>query len=101
MAFERLGDKRAADVLAAVLMIPGMRGHARKTLTDAAAPTGHNAKDKAERTESLRELVLARALFRCGDKGGLGENILREYAQDLRGHYARHATAVLSKFGET
>ena len=39
--------------------------------------------------------MLARALYRCGDKDGLGEKILRAYANDLRGPIARHAQAVL------
>ena len=50
-----------------------------------------------ERSEPLREIILARALYRCGDHEGLGQTILREYAQDLRGHFARHATAVLER----
>ena len=41
--------------------------------------------------------MLARALYRCGDQEGLGEKILRQYAQDLRGHLARHAQAVLAE----
>jgi hypothetical protein len=36
-------------------------------------------------------------LYRCGDHEGLGEKILKEYASDLRGHYARHAAAVLEE----
>ena len=43
-----------------------------------------------------RELLLARALYRCGDCQGVGEKILREYVEDLRGHLSRHAQAVLS-----
>jgi hypothetical protein len=39
--------------------------------------------------------VLARALFRCGDYQGVGKKILESYTQDLRGHLARHAQAVL------
>jgi hypothetical protein len=49
------------------------------------------------RRVSLRELLLARALYRCGDYQGLGEKVLKEYTSDLRGHLARHATAVLEK----
>ena len=49
------------------------------------------------RRDSLRELVLARALYRCGDYQGLGEKILRQYIDDLRGHLSRHAQAVLQK----
>jgi hypothetical protein len=43
----------------------------------------------------LREIVLARALYRCGDHQGLGRKILEEYRHDLRGLFARHASAVL------
>jgi hypothetical protein len=49
----------------------------------------------ATRIESLREIMFARALYRCGDFEGVGENTLRACAQDLRGHLARHAPAVL------
>jgi hypothetical protein len=41
--------------------------------------------------------MLARALYRCGDDQGLGRKILQQYAQDLRGHYARHALAILNE----
>jgi hypothetical protein len=40
--------------------------------------------------------MLARALYRCGDHERLGETTLRRYAEDLRGHLARHAQAVLA-----
>ena len=46
---------------------------------------------------SIRELILARAVYRCGDYEGIGEKTLKEYARDLRGHYARHAQAVLEE----
>ncbi|HNT87887.1 MAG TPA: hypothetical protein PKL84_08480, partial [Candidatus Hydrogenedentes bacterium] len=45
------------------------------------------------------ELLLDRALYRCGDFEELGEGILHEYAHDLRGHLARHAQAVLGLTG--
>ena len=47
------------------------------------------------------ELILARALYRCGDYEGLGEKILNEYINDYRGHYSRHAFAVLNKGKKT
>ena len=49
------------------------------------------------RRESLRELFLARALYRLGDHNGVGAATLRAYATDLRGHLARHAQAVLNE----
>jgi hypothetical protein len=45
---------------------------------------------------ALRELIVARALYRCGDQRGLAEGILRQYEQDLQGPLARHAQAVLA-----
>jgi hypothetical protein len=51
------------------------------------------------RRESLRELLLARALYRCGDYQGVGKRILESYTHDLRGHLARHAQAVLEAGG--
>ncbi|MBT3377466.1 MAG: FAD-dependent oxidoreductase [Lentisphaerae bacterium] len=52
---------------------------------------------KKRRTKSGRtSLVLARALYRCGDWDGLGRKVLEVYARDVRGHYARHARAILA-----
>lgn len=96
MALERMGDPRAAAPLAALLRQPGMTGFATANLEAARLQMRPNPNDNVQRNESLRELVLARALFRCGDHEGLGERILRQYASDLRGHYARHAQAVLA-----
>ncbi|MBM3854955.1 MAG: FAD-dependent oxidoreductase, partial [Verrucomicrobia bacterium] len=96
MALERMGDARAAAPLAALLRQPGMAGFATPDLAAARRQMRPSPTDNVQRNESLRELVLARALFRCGDHEGLGARILREYATDLRGHYARHAQAVLA-----
>ena len=48
-------------------------------------------------TTSLRELILARALYRCGDHNGLGKKTLGAYSNDFRGHYATHARAILGE----
>ena len=95
MALEHLADPAAAGPLAGLLSAPGMTGHATTTLADALAQADGSKTQTRPRNDSLRELLLARALYRCGDRDGLGERILRRYAADLRGHYARHATAVL------
>ncbi|MBM3892385.1 MAG: FAD-dependent oxidoreductase, partial [Verrucomicrobia bacterium] len=97
LALETLGDPRGAVPLAELLAKPYMTGHAFPTVEKAKQDTGPGGAETKPRNDSLRELVLARALFRCGDKDGLGERILKQYAQDLRGHYARHAQAVLDE----
>lgn len=98
LALELIGDPAAAQPLAELLAKPGMSGHAHPNIQVAkekGVPGGTNAEQT--RRESLRELMLARALYRCGDAHGLGEKILRDYTQDLRGHLARHAQAVLAE----
>ena len=100
LALEMLRDRTAAPVLAEHLMKPGMAGFAHDTLAKArelaaASPGGTNATQT--RRDSLCELVTARALYRCGDYNGLGEAVLGQYVEDLRGHFARHAKAVLEE----
>jgi hypothetical protein len=98
LAAELIGDQSAAEPLADLLSKPGMTGHVHDDVAIAmekGAPGGTNSEQT--RRDSLRELLLARALYRCGDHNGIGEKILRAYAQDLRGHLARHAKAVLDE----
>lgn len=97
LALETLKDPAAAAPLAALLSKPGMRGHAMTDIEAAITNLPASATDTSLREGSLRELILARALYRCGDYQGLGKQILTEYSKDLRGHYARHALAVLKE----
>jgi len=96
LALELIGDPAAAKPLAELLAKPGMSGYVHTDIDIARqreAAGGTNAEQT--RRESLRELMLARALFRCGDHNGVGRKILESYTHDLRGHLARHAKAVL------
>jgi len=97
IALETLGDTAAAGPLAEFLKKPGITGHAFTNIEVAMRRTPPGPEDTLTRNLSLRELVLARALYRCGDYENIGKNILKEYAYDLRGHYARHAGAVLKE----
>jgi len=92
IALEQIADPTAAEPLARFLNKPGMGGHAMTELE----PLINHPQEKRHRLASLREIVLARALYRCGDWQGLGEGILQEYQQDIRGLFARHASSVLS-----
>ncbi len=88
MALEWLADPRAAKPLAELLRQSGMGGHAVTSIDQ-------RASSDRTRMTATRELILARTLYRCGDWQGLGEKTLRQYSHDLRGHFARHAQAVL------
>ncbi|MHC4405122.1 MAG: FAD-dependent oxidoreductase, partial [Planctomycetota bacterium] len=96
LALEQLGDPAAAEPLARLLRKPGMGRHAMTRLE----PLYDRQRDKRRRTGPLREIVLARALYRCGDHEGLGQEILEQYRRDVRGLFARHAAAVLSGNGK-
>ncbi|MBM4093254.1 MAG: FAD-dependent oxidoreductase [Planctomycetes bacterium] len=96
LALELLGAPEAAVPLAELLAKPGMSGHVHADLATARQRgSGGGTNAEATRRESLRELLLARALFRCGDHQDVGRTILHAYTRDLRGHLARHAQAVL------
>jgi len=97
MAAESLGDARAAKPLADLLETKGVSGHDFVEIKDVRGRTPASRVDTTTRNNSLRELILARALYRCGDHKGVGEKILKRYARDLRGHYSRHAAAVLAE----
>ncbi|HLB74962.1 MAG TPA: FAD-dependent oxidoreductase [Sedimentisphaerales bacterium] len=97
LALEAISDPAAARPLAELLREEGIMGHAFTDIDKARRETPADASDITTRNASLKELFLARALYRCGDYEGLGEKILKEYARDLQGHYARHAAAVLKE----
>ncbi len=95
LALEALGDPAAARPLAELLQKPAVAGYAMTDVKAATPAGGFGSGSGNERNLCLRELALARALYRCGDYNGLGEKVLRAYSKDLRGVYALHATAVL------
>jgi ribulose 1,5-bisphosphate synthetase/thiazole synthase len=101
LAFEGISDPAGAPVLAELLALEGMSGHAismdnAKGTFPTFSAYASSAGDK-ERNKVLRELSLARALYRLGDHQGLGEKTLKAYARDPRGMYANHAKLVLAK----
>lgn len=100
LALEGIGDKSAAPVLAELLTLPGVGNHAvapgeLPKIEGYDKDTTHLGIADDERSLCLRELCLARALYRLGDHCGLGEQTLRAYAADPRRAYANHARKVL------
>ncbi len=99
LALETINDEQATKALYDLIQLPGVRGHAMTDIQEAIRQTPPSRTDTSTRNNSLRELILGRALYKCGDYNGLGNQILLEYSKDLRGHYFRHANGVLQKFG--
>ncbi len=98
IALETIGDQEATEPLFKVLEMPGMRGHSMPDIETARKLAPHDKNDVSTRNNSLRELILGRALYKCGDFNGVGNEILNDYSRDLRGHYYRHAEGVLQKY---
>jgi hypothetical protein len=112
MYFESIGEKKYASLLAEKLQLPEIAGNyfswekngapaipdyniynfrsKKKDLCRGAAGVSDG-----ERSSCLKELSLARALYRIGDKDGLGKRTLEAYAKDPRRAYAEHAKLVL------
>lgn len=96
---EAAGGEGFAPSLSALLARPGIGGHAWTKLADELADIPVSSIDTRTRNEALRELYLARALYRSGDHDGLAARTLDAYCHDLRGHFARHAATVLAAPG--
>ena len=99
MALEQMGDARAVPALSRLIALPGVSGNSMEPFSKRAVVpyASHSAgSGDLERRAVLRELGLARALYRLGDDHGKGEAILKAYAADPRSAYARHALMVLA-----
>ncbi len=94
LALESLGDSKAARPLWEHIRKPGIGGYAITDLQTAIDE--NNIKNMASVVQNtFREVILARALYRCGDCDQAGEKTLRQYENDLRGHFARCAHLIL------
>jgi len=96
LASESLDSGSAAMRLAALL--PLVQGYALPNATTAPLiPDFSNAQADIERNHCLKELAVARALYRLGDDSEHnGEQVLTAYAHDPREVYAVHARQVLA-----
>lgn len=97
IALESLGSPDTVRYLAALLDKPGMKGYAVMNIDDAKKLYFIGDITHTLRHYSLREIILARALYRLGDYQNIGKTILEQYSKDLRSHFARHAYAILSE----
>lgn len=95
MATESINSREATKVFVEMLTSPGVRHYEVDSYQAACNQVVTDEIDVSIRNKALKELHLARALYLCGDKDGLGEHILKRYAISLQGHYARYASEIL------
>ncbi len=95
-----IGDPALAAPLAELLDRPNISGHAIKMGSEIPPVPGYDSRSsysQTEKNEVPREVNLATALYRVGDKDGKGAAILKAYADDPRGFYANYARRVLAE----
>ena len=96
LAYQDIGDASGAAALARLLALPGVSGHALKP---GELPKIEGYSDlvmNTERSMVLRELCVARALYRVGDLDGRGRGTLEAFADDPRRVYGNFARLVLA-----
>ena len=97
---QMIGDPALAEPLAELLARPNISGHAITMGPEIPPVPGYDSRSsysQKEKNEVPREVNLAAALYRLGDKGGKGKAILEAYAEDPRGFYANYARRVLAE----
>lgn len=100
LACESIGDRAFADLLASLLDLPGVAGHSIVMAPDIPPVPDYDSRSsysQKEKQQTVREINLARALYRLGDKDGKAAAILRAFAEDPRGFYANYARLVLAQ----
>ena len=56
---------------------------------------GDTAANSTNLNRAMKELLIAAMLYRCEGPDGTAKAVLQQYAQDIHGHFASYARAVL------
>jgi len=97
---QAIGDPAFADLLTLMLDSPDVSGHAFAYSAEMPPVPGYDSRStysQKEKGDLIREMNLAVALYRIGDKDGKAAAILNAYANDPRGFYANYARLVLAE----
>lgn len=97
---QAIGDPAFADLLALMLDSPDVSGHAFAYGAEIPPVPDYDSRSnysQKEKGDLIREMNLAVALYRIGDKDGKAAAILNAYANDPRGFYANYARLVLAE----
>ncbi len=97
----------AARPLTKMLRQPGFTGHATVAaeahrddgkgepaagVAHRLVTTGRNeSANDTNLNRAYKEMIIVAMLYRCGDRDGVAEAILNQYAKDIHGHFARYA----------
>jgi len=101
LALRHLKSPQAIGPLATLLAKPGFRGHAITNLVGAeyGAPGLCPRRSFDQLNAAFKEMIIAAALYQCGDYQKMGRKILEQYSQDVNGHFASYTQAILNGKG--
>ena len=98
LALRHLKSPQAVGPLANLLAKPGFRGHAitnpirSEDGVDELSPR----RSFEQLNAAFKEVIIAATLYQCGDDQNTGRTILAQYSQDVDGHFASYAQAILN-----
>jgi hypothetical protein len=101
LAVRHLRGPQKIKPLVELLEKPGFRGH---TITNPVgteySATGLSPRRSFDQLNAaFKEVIISATLYQCGDCQDLGRMILERYSQDVNGHFASYAQAVLQGKG--
>jgi len=101
LALRHLKSPQAIGPLAKLLAKPGFRGHAitNPITTEYGADGLSRRRSFDQLNAAFKEIIIAATLYQCGDDRNMGRTILEQYSQDVNGHFASYAQAVLDGKG--
>ncbi len=100
-ALRRFRDPRAIESLVTLLKKPGFGKHAVTKLIGATDSVVGLSPRRSFKTlnAAFKEIIIAATLYQCGDHQKIGRTILEQYTQDVNGHFASYAQAILKERG--
>jgi hypothetical protein len=101
LALRHLRSPRAIGPLVTLLQKPGFAGHAvTNPVGNEYGSVGLSPRRSFDQLNAaFKELIIAATLHQCGDYQNRGHGILERYSQDVNGHFASYAQAILNGKG--
>jgi hypothetical protein len=101
LALRQLRNPQAVPLLVKLLEKPELTGHAiTNPLETENGGTGLSPRRSFDQLNTaFKEVIIAATLYQCGDYQKMGRKILEQYSQDVNGHFASYAQAILQGNG--
>ena len=101
LELRHLRAQRVIGPLVRLLEKPGFRGHAIMNPIGSGYGVVRLSPRRSfdQLNAAFKEVIIATTLYQCGDYQKMGRMILEQYSQDVNGHFASYAHAILQGKG--